>query len=186
MARGFTDKNGKFRPTGKNSKSSRDKSIDPQGTKLKFVFKEKTPSFNETIAFVDKRFAESKFDTPEEKDFYERGFDRGLSFAEGSLENLSGIDAGTTTKELEVDDIVDFDKVETDDDLREIVLQSAFEAEENDRQFSPFEITAKEIDEAMFDGKGNQVNDVDQAFQEGIADGINFLLDTAVITKTWW
>jgi len=217
MARGFTDKNGKFRPTGRNSTSSRSKSLDPEITeKLKmqgrrmnkerrdsgFVLagtkdftvnlREPIPSPSQVSNIIDKSFNESRFASGQgkisiaEKEAFEKGFDRGIGITESIVTNLKDVPKGFHTEDIEelgFEFPPDEETVDSKDDLRSIIRQSAFDAESNDRQFSPFEFTAKEINDSMFDDEGEQINDAFDAFDEGIAQGVDFVLEQTEILE---
>jgi hypothetical protein len=91
------------------------------------------------------------------KDAYERGRERGSNIA--SWQDLP--DVGTT-----VYTDAEGKQVVTEDNQWDIVQSLAFEAESNDRSFSPFEFTASEFN------KARNSETLWEAFDEGITDGI--------------
>jgi len=183
MARGFTDKNGKFRPTGnKGGRSAKEKSMKPVGT-LTTMIRQPPTSSSQLTNLAEKAFRDSRFEGEIEKDAYLRGFDRGLFFGEGIIENLGKIHVGQPKNQVDILETFGDDTLTIDnkDDLRDAIRERAFDNESEDRQVSPFEITAKELNDAMFDENDEQINDAFDAFDEGIAEGIDFAVVQAEI-----
>jgi hypothetical protein len=182
MAKGFM-KDGKFRPTGNRSRSAKEKSLKPVGTLITKAREPRTSS-SQMIALANKAFRDSRFDGEIEKDAYMQGFDRGLSFAEGIIENLGDIHVGQTRNQVDILQMFGDDNLTIDnkDDLRDAIRERAFDNESEDRQFSPFEFTAKELNDVMFDENGEQINDAFDAFDEGISEGIDFTVVQVEIT----
>ncbi len=88
-----------------------------------------------------------QYKTPTTKDAYERGFDRGYTCASWQdLPSDSDVDDG--------------------DSHWDTVQFQAYEAESNDRDFSPFEFTASEFNKA----RNSEARW--EAFDAGISDGI--------------
>jgi len=153
-----------------------------------------SPSKHKLEVAFNKDFKASRFndaDSPAkiqevEKQSYLEGYDRGISFAEGASELLFDLRIGddVTEKDLPIDpDEAGVKVIKTNKDLRDIVALSAFEAEENDRQFSPFEFTAKELrDREEVKVKADNVlgsihADAFDAFQDGVDDGVGSYLE---------
>ena len=182
MAKGFM-KDGKFRPTGNRGRSAKEKSMNPVGTLMTSIRQPQTSS-SQLIALANKSFRDSRFDGEIEKDAYMQGFDRGLSFAEGIIENLDDIHVGQTRNQVDILEMFGDDNITIDnkDDLRDAIRERAFDNESEDRQFSPFEITAKELNDSMFDENDEQINDAFDAFDEGISEGVDFAVVQAEIT----
>lgn len=176
----------------KMNKQRRDEGFEMAGTK-KFTInlREPIPSPSQVQGIIDKSFRDSRFAQDEnqsgaEKEAYQKGFDRGIGIAESIITNLNDIPKGFHTEDIEelgFEFPPDEETVDSKDDLRSIVRQSAFDAESNDRQFSPFEFTAKEINDSMFDENGEQINDAFDAFDEGIAEGIDFVIQQSEILE---
>jgi hypothetical protein len=98
-----------------------------------------------------------QYKTPTAKDAYERGFERGYNCA--SWQDLPEI-GHTLWLESE-------GRITVDEDNQWDVVQSlAFEAESNDRQYSPFEFTASEFNKA----RNSEARW--EAFDAGISAGI--------------
>ncbi len=184
MAKGFM-KDGSFRPTENRSgvgRSTKEKSMKPVGT-LMTMIRQPTTSSSQLTALAEKAFRDSRFEGEIEQDAYMKGFDRGLFFAEGIIENLDDIDVGQPKNQVDIlttfgDDTLTIDNKE---DLRDAIRERAFDNEGEDRQVSPFEITAKELNDSMFDENDEQINDAFDAFDEGIAEGIDFAVVQAEI-----
>lgn len=181
MAKGFM-KDGTFRPTGGAGRSAKEKSMQPVGT-LMTMIRQPPTSTSQLTALAEKAFRDSRFEGEVEQDAYMRGFDRGLFFGEGIIENLDNITVGQTKNQVDMlttfgDDTLTIDNKE---DLRDAIRERAFDNEGEDRQFSPFEITAKELNDSMFDENDEQINEAFDAFDEGIAEGIDFAVVQAEI-----
>jgi len=181
MAKGFI-KDGTFRPTGNNGRrSAKEKSMKPVGTLMTMIREPKTSS-SQLIGLAEKSFSDSNFSGEVEKLAYMKGFERGLFFGEGLVEGVGKIEVGQNTNQVEL--LSNFDEdvtINNKSDLREAIKSRAFDNESEDRQFSPFEFTAKELNEAMFDENGEQLNEAFDAFDAGIADGIDFAVVQAEI-----
>ena len=198
MAKGFTDDDGKFHPTDRNmsgisSKHIKQSNPDSSGTdskkasELKDKKKELFPEILKlpTIEYLREKMAsslkKSKYNELEsEKESFEEGFDRGVAMAELSTDDLSKVKIGTKLSDLDfgADEYeLGFDKIESIDQLKQFYRISAFTAEENDRSFSPFEFQAKELGERMFDEEGDQISEAYDAFDQGIASGVDAYLD---------
>lgn len=95
-------------------------------------------------------------------EIYDRGFERGYNIA--SWQDLPEI--GTEVKPFEVEDFVG--TIETIEDSKEIFISSCFIAEENDRQFSPFEFTANEFNK-LEEFEAEEAWDI---FESAITDGV--------------
>ena len=93
------------------------------------------------------------------KEIYKKGYDRGLYI--GSLQNLPEI--GT---EIELDDF--YGIIEDVIDLETVFEELCYTAETSDRDFSPFEFTAKELN----DLEKIEYYEVWEEFEKGITDGI--------------
>lgn len=201
--KGFTDDSGKFRPFTQYKKGvrmSRDQKEKQQGVKVE---REKRDSIKESDVVIipnhgqmmdafarlkeKSKWGERKSSREEggreaninESNSFSEGFDRGLAIAESTFDeaynrnvrigtDISKLDFGATEFEL------GFTKIKNRDDLEEFIRQSAFMAEENDRSFSPFEFTAKELHERSFDDEGNPISDAFDAFEDGIGEAINW------------
>jgi len=105
-------------------------------------------------------FKGDNVDNPDFEDAYLRGFDRGYTCA--SYQDLPEIGE-------EIDEIdCDVSLVESDDDRADVLSHRAYEGESNNRQYTPFEFTAKE-----FNDTGERYAEaLWSAFDEGIGDGI--------------
>jgi len=176
-------KDGKFRPTGNKRRSAKEKSTSPVGTLMTSI-RQPEPSTSQMIALAEKAFRDSRFEGEIEKDAYMQGFDRGMFFGNGIIENLDDIHVGQRRNQVDIlesfgDDTITIDNKE---DLRDAIRESAFDNESEDRQVSPFEITAKELNDAMFDENDQQINDAFDAFDEGISEGVDFAVVQAQIT----
>ena len=100
------------------------------------------------------------------KDAYELGYERGYNCA--SWQEIPEIGA-------RLDPSVDWngiDTIEDADDQREAFEMLCGEAESHDRQYTPFEFTAK-----AFNDEENS-EDLWEAFDEGITDGIRAYMAT--------
>ena len=94
------------------------------------------------------------------KEIYKKGYNRGFYIA--SLQDCPEI--GT---KIELDN---FKGVIKDIlDLEEVFEEMCYDAEINDRDFSPFEFTAKELN----DLEETEDYEVWEEFEKGITDGIN-------------
>jgi hypothetical protein len=104
-----------------------------------------------------------QFKTPTTRDAYRRGYDRGYNVA--SWQDLPEI--GETVR-------TDSDgKYTVDaDNLWDTVQAFAYQGEENDRSFSPFEFTAHEFNSAR------NAEARWEAFNAGISDGISANIET--------
>lgn len=92
-------------------------------------------------------------------DIYLAGYSRGWNCA--SWQDIPEIGSTVRTDaEGEVE-------IEGENDQADIMSSLAFEAELNDRNFSPFEFTAKELNDL------EDSEDAWEAFEAGISDGIN-------------
>jgi len=109
-----------------------------------------------------------QYKTPTTRDAYERGYHRGAMIA-------SWIDLPEVGQK--VCDDYGFSKV-TEENQWDIVQSCAFEAENEDRQYSPFEFTASEFNKAR-----NSEARWD-AFDAGIADGIQANIDQRIKAYT--
>jgi hypothetical protein len=94
---------------------------------------------------------------------YQAGVDRGRSVA--SWVDLP--EMGTVVRPFELPDFNG--EIETVDNAAEVFHSQAYEAELNDRQFSPFEFTAADLN--AVDGTADF--EVWEVFEEGISDGIH-------------
>lgn len=92
-------------------------------------------------------------------DIYLAGYSRGWNCA--SWQDIPEI--GSTVR-TDADGEVD---IEDENDQADVMSSLAFEAESNDRDFSPFEFTAKELNDRE-DSEGAW-----EAFEAGISDGIS-------------
>lgn len=96
-------------------------------------------------------------------EWYEQGYERGLSCA-------SWCDMPQVGDRIDKNiDWIGYGDTVTDDNIRDYHETIAFVSEENDRQYSPFEFTAHEINEL---GEW-QSDSAWQAFDDGIAAGIH-------------
>lgn len=91
----------------------------------------------------------------------------GLGYARGWT-MASWIDVPALGTELPRDvDFVGIGTIENESDQREAMELLAHAAEDNDRQFSPFEFTARELNDA------EDAEELWDAFENGIIDGIH-------------
>lgn len=91
---------------------------------------------------------------------YNAGHDRGFNIA-------SWIDVPEIGTKLDKHiDWQGIDTIETEQDQKDAIQLYASEAESNDRQFSPFEFTAKEINDSKY------ADELWEQFDQGISDGI--------------
>lgn len=81
---------------------------------------------------------------------------------DSALDHLDYIDAAS----------VDFDTIETIDQQVEVMRSLACDAEEHDRQFTPFEFTARELNDLPEELR----DDAWSEFDDGIAEGIDKVL----------
>lgn len=113
----------------------------------------------------------------DESNSYSEGFDRGLSFAESAFDDIGQLKIGTDISKLDFgasEFELGFKILENKDDFEDFIRQSAYMAEENDREFSPFEITARELQDREFNEEGEQISNAFDAYQDGIGEAINW------------
>ncbi len=201
MAKGFTDSNGNFRPTGNSGgKSSKEKTVNPEGmifaqelenaeraisNELRDALSSMRDRFLITTADIDdarieRTIKRTKFDDDAEEVAFRKGLDRGLFFGDGAIEGLDKTQVNSLVSE---DLHVANPRIETENDLRDVAFDIAHEAEQNDRQVSPFEITAKEIDDSMFNEEGEQINEAFNQFEDGVSIGMSITINDAKIDR---
>jgi hypothetical protein len=139
----------------------------------------KIPALEVSRAKMEQLLKKSKFnDNEAERESFREGFSRGITFAEVAFDDIDKVKIGTNISKLDfgADEFeTDFGKIiKTVDDAEEFIRQSAFGAEENDRSFSPFEVTANELNDREFNDKGEQVTDAFDAFEDGLGEAINW------------
>lgn len=119
---------------------------------------------------ASKDFSELKQSEEAEKEAKELGLDRGESVAN----NIDIPEIGTKVKDLELEDtgFIDFDVIKNESDQLDASIMIAGEVDDNDRQFSPFEFTAKRLSELQTDEEGNQISDAFQVFEDAVGEGI--------------
>jgi len=71
MAKGFTDDKGRFRPTGSNGSSSREKTIEPTGTRLP-THTEMMKQEEDVMSFATVNIVSPKGDLREVFEFFEQ------------------------------------------------------------------------------------------------------------------
>lgn len=96
------------------------------------------------------------------KEIYREGFRRGYNIA--SWQDLPEI--GTEIKPFQVSNFIG--TIETMSDAEEVFFCLAGEAESNDREYSPFEFTAKELN----DLEETKPYDVWEVYENGISAGM--------------
>ena len=99
---------------------------------------------------------------PTKSEVYQMGFERGENLA--SWQDLPEI--GTEIKTFEVRDFIG--TIEDVSDAEEVFLSICWEAESNNRDFSPFEFTCKDLN----DYEETADFEVWEAFEEGISEGV--------------
>jgi len=95
------------------------------------------------------------------QEIFNEGYDRGYSIA--SWQDLPEI--GTEIKPFTLPNFIG--PINDIHDAAEVFIESCCEAEANDRQFSPFEFTAKELNEM----ENSKPYDVWEEFEDGITAG---------------
>ena len=98
--------------------------------------------------------------TDREKHYYNLGYERGISIAD--FVSYAGRDADGETLYYADGPPVDY----------ETIVAQCYESESNDRQFSPFEFIAHEINSYP------DADDLWQAFDDGISEGILSTLES--------
>ena len=100
----------------------------------------------------------AKYETENTQDAYLRGFDRGYNCAYWQDLPELGVTVWTESD----------GKIVVDEENQwDVVQDAAFDAEQNSRQFSPFEFTAAEFNSSEDDSE-----ELWDAFDAGIGDGI--------------
>jgi hypothetical protein len=173
----FIDDNRRTKSNGRNDKS--EGMVIGNGTKIpKEPEVIKIPALEDSRSKMEELLKNSKYnDNEAERDSYREGFDRGITFAEISFDEIDKVKIGTDITKLDfgADEFdTGFEVITSREGVEEFITQSAFSSEENDRQFSPFEQTAKELNERETDEDGNPKSDAFDAFQDGIGDAINY------------
>ena len=144
------------------------------------------PSRQFLIQEMRRTLAGSKFtDNESERKSFDEGFDRGVAIAIAVTNDTSKIKIGMKMEEAEKESglsgteshYIKDERIENMEDLKEFYRQAAFAAEENDREYSPFEFQAKVLRDRETDDDGNQISDSFDAFDEGIALGIGTYLE---------
>ncbi len=138
----------------------------------------KIPALEDSRSKMEELLKNSKYnDNEAESDSYKEGFDRGITFAEVSFDEIDKVKIGTDITKLDfgADEFdTGFEVITSREGVEDFITKSAFSSEENDRQFSPFEQTAKEISDRETNEKGEPIADAFDAFQDGIGDAINW------------
>lgn len=124
------------------------------------------------------KLKDSKWETNrDERESFKEGFNRGVGIAQGITdEDLTKIKIGLDVENLDFGPDkynLDFDKIENVEDAKEFLRHWAYDAEENDRQYSPFEFQSKELEERQYNEEGEQTSDAYDAFEDGVSEGIN-------------
>lgn len=183
--KGFKDKNKKFHPINqkKGMRKSRDQKAKTQGVRLRRPnLKEEDiiviPNQGQIMDAFGKLKQKSKWEKNiDESNSYNEGFDRGIAFAESAFDDIGQLKIGMDISKLDfgADEFeLGFTILENKDDVKEFIRQSAFKAEESDRDFSPFEVTANELHDREFDEDGKQISDAFDAFEDGIGEAVDW------------
>lgn len=113
--------------------------------------------------------------TKRQKYFWEQGYDRGRAIADQ-------VDVPEPGQEGE-GHTLDTNEVDSTAAAYDYMLGVAWEVEENDREFSPFEFQAKELNEYAdwMERRGYDSMSGWEAFEDGIMNGIKEVLATRLI-----